>query len=389
MKKAKIVDFYGVKNFHEMFDTSFLLMCERIFDQVEYVSSSSSQENINNLLKTKGINISSKISFRRLYVSNSYSAIAFLSRMICGFFIVLKEFLCSDKNSSIFYIYSNPLAFIPLQVLNRYVQKNVYVVSHGELSFFQRNDLKKTRPWYWYAKLWYYGFSRSNTKMHLKYIVLGESIKKNMIHLFPNLKDSLIVINHPYIFSSFQDKGQFVRKTKIVLGVIGFMTQEKGLYDLLDFAEQLKSKIFNQELEIKVIGRNPSLIDVKEYPFIGWSGDNVLSRKLFEEEIKKIDYLLYFYNPETYRLTASGALFDAISFGKPSIYLSNDYFKDAIGESPIGYGCDTVDDMVRKVDEIIQRGDMQYQSYVHNLDMLKDKFSIRYNAELLKQQIHH
>ena len=99
--------------------------------------------------------------------------------------------------------------------------------------------------------------------------------------------------------------------------------------------------------------------------------------------------MLYFYNPETYRLTASGALFDAISFGKPSIYLSNDYFKDAIGESPIGYGCDTVDDMVRKVDEIIQRGDMQYQSYVHNLDMLKDKFSIRYNAELLKQQIHH
>lgn len=386
MKKAKIVDFYGVKNFHEMFDASFLLMCEQIFDEVEYVSSSSSQENINNLLKSKGVDISSNISFRKLRISNSYKPIAFLSRMICGFFIVLKEFFLADKNTSVFYIYSNPLAFYFLQIFNRFAKKDIYIVSHGELSFFLKNDLKKSRPWYWYTKLWNKGFRRSNTKMHLKYIVLGNSIKDNMIKLFPNLRDSLVIINHPYIFDSFS-KGE-VKKSKIVLGVVGFMTKDKGLASLLDFSQRLSNEVFSQKLDIRVIGKNPSLINVNKYPFISWSGTDVLPRNIFENKIKELDYLLFFYDEDTYKLTASGALFDALLFEKPSIYLSNDYFDDAIGNRSIGYRCSSVDEMVKTVEKIIETGDAKYGDYVCNLRELKDKFSIKYNADLLKQQIH-
>lgn len=386
MKKARIVDFYGVKNFHEMFDASFLLMCEQIFDVVEYVSSSSSQENINNLLKSKGVDISSNISFRRLCISNSYKPIAFLSRIICGFFIVLKEFFLADKNTSVFYIYSNPLAFYFLQIFNRLAKKDIYIVSHGELSFFLKNDLKKSRPWYWYAKLWNKGFRRSNTKMHLKYIVLGNSIKDNMIKLFPNLEDSLVVINHPYIFDSFSREE--VKKTKIVLGVVGFMTKDKGLTSLLDFSQRLSNEVFSQKLDIRVIGKNPSLINVNEYPFISWSGVDVLPRNIFENKIKELDYLLFFYDEDTYKLTASGALFDALLFEKPSIYLSNDYFDDAIGSCSIGYRCGSVEEMVKTVEKIIETGDAKYGDYVCNLRELKDKFSIKYNADLLKQQIH-
>ncbi len=389
MKKAKIVDFYGVKNFHEMFDASFLLMCERIFDGVEYVSSSSSQDNIINLLKAKGIDISSHISFRKLRISNSYTPIAFLSRMICGFFIVLKEFFSADKNTSVFYIYSNPFAFYFLQIFNRLVKKNVYIVSHGELSFFLKNDLKKSRPWYWYAKLWHRAFLRSNSRMHLKYIVLGDSIKNNMLKLFPNLKDdSLVVINHPYIFNYFNNEER-IRNSKIVLGVAGFMTKDKGLFSFLDFSQRLKNRVFDKSLEIRVIGRDPSLVNVNDYPFISWSGTEILPRNVFEDEIKKLDYLLFFYEEETYKLTASGALFDALLFGKPSIYLSNDYFDDVVGDCSIGYRCGSVDEMVKTVDEIIKAGgDDEYANYVYNLHKLKDKFSIKYNADLLKQQIH-
>ena len=127
---------------------------------------------------------------------------------------------------------------------------------------------------------------------------------------------------------------------------------------------------------------------MNKYPFISWSGTDVLPRNIFENKIKELDYLLFFYDEDTYKLTASGALFDALLFEKPSIYLSNDYFDDAIGNRSIGYRCSSVDEMVKTVEKIIETGDAKYGDYVCNLRELKDKFSIKYNADLLKQQIH-
>lgn len=54
-----------------------------------------------------------------------------------------------------------------------------------------------------------------------------------------------------------------------------------------------------------------------------------------------------------YKLTASGAIFDAINNKKKIISLDNDYFRSVLGDSNIGIVCNNIGEMKKVIEEII------------------------------------
>ena len=85
--------------------------------------------------------------------------------------------------------------------------------------------------------------------------------------------------------------------------------------------------------------------------------------------MRKLTYVVWTAKPDHYRLTASGTFLDAMAFLKPGIYLRNDYIEyyfERMGD--IGYLCDSCDDMVSTVREILSEfPTVRYQRQVENI----------------------
>lgn len=64
----------------------------------------------------------------------------------------------------------------------------------------------------------------------------------------------------------------------------------------------------------------------------------MLSDVEFETKILMLDFVLFFYNSDSYKYTASGAFFDCVKYEIPFIAIKNDffnYYQEKYG--PIGY----------------------------------------------------
>ena len=78
--------------------------------------------------------------------------------------------------------------------------------------------------------------------------------------------------------------------------------------------------------------------------------------------IDQLDFILFFYNSETYRLTASGTIFDAISRKKPIIALRNDYFEYIFNKfGSIGYLVDSIEEMATLIQHIHSNKEIQQE----------------------------
>lgn len=67
----------------------------------------------------------------------------------------------------------------------------------------------------------------------------------------------------------------------------------------------------------------------------------------FIQRVKQLDYLLFLYPSDTYKLIASGAILDSIRFHRPIIGLSTDYFKYIFEKfGKLGFLADNVDELI-------------------------------------------
>jgi len=101
---------------------------------------------------------------------------------------------------------------------------------------------------------------------------------------------------------------------------------------------------------------------------------NRLTREQIEEEIKKVDYLLYYYPEDSYTLSMSGALVDAINYLKPIIFLKNECISYYNNLYEIGIECKDLEDLLQKISSQKQLK-MNYPILVENIEKLKNKFS--------------
>lgn len=179
-------------------------------------------------------------------------------------------------------------------------------------------------------------------------IVLGQSISDNLLKFFPQLSKNFYSIDHPYEFQIEQQiKNEFSDKIKI--GTIGFATEKKGTPKIFEIEKGLE----NANIQLEIIGDTQSINIPLKTNVITYGGKGALDRDTFDRLIRELDFALYLYPKDMYKLFASGAIFDSILNLKPIIALKNNYFEyifKKIGD--IGYLCEDYNEIIEIIKKI-------------------------------------
>lgn len=385
MCKAKIVDFYSIKSFHEIFNISLILMCSEIFSRVEVILGKTAYENLLLLSQNNAINIPSNLSIRVRSVYEKDNQWGALIRTFMGGFRVLVAYLFLSKDTTLILNYCNVFAFPFMLFLNRFLRKKLLITCHGELELLLASSLQKYKPSFWYTIIYKWSFLYLVHKSNAKILVLGTSIKNNLLKLYPRIKNNVININHPYLFTEKElikdENGK--KNIPLIIGVLGHLNEYKGLSNFLYLGECFKKEIAEGRLILKSIGKLPDNLEIGKYSNILWGGKDVLTRNEFEKQVSQLDYVLYLYPQQSYKLTASGAVLDAVRFLKPIIYLKNDYLCSITKGFKVGFEGATMEELVCVINNEL-KNKTPITSFRIDLLKMRNMFSVSYNVQLFK-----
>ena len=216
-----------------------------------------------------------------------------------------------------------------------------------------------------------------NKKFKHKYIVLGENIKENLNVLFPNMKEQILSVDHPY---SFEKKYEYKKINEMLsLGTIGITSHEKGLDNIFEFLEKN-----NEKHSFKHIGKSSSEISEKFKKYFPYK-DNLLEKEKFEEEILSLDYILILYPKDSYKLTASGIYFDCIKYNKPLLGLKNEYFEYMFKKyGKIGKLFESIDEIIEYLAQEKEILILEHDNFYRNMENIKKVLNKKIERELEK-----
>lgn len=219
----------------------------------------------------------------------------------------------------------------------------------------------------------------------INYIFLGKSIESNLLKIEPNIINYSICFDLPYLYSNFCKIND--NKCFKIFGYLGSLSTYKGGESFL----KLTNNHFNNLVykpKFQIIGR------VVSESLNKCIGDNVqiisptidLTRTEFDLHLSKIDYSVFCFSSSSYKLRASGTIFDSISYLKPIISLRNDFFEyyfDKFGD--IGYLCDSIGEMEQAISLILKgKQEQRYLLQVENLKIAREYLKVQNISKRIK-----
>lgn len=314
---------YATGTLHQMFDTCFLHVCALVSSRVDCYKHSSTFDFIQN--KGEQYSFINKVVFHPIKVVSGESRFKVLLKSILSAFQNVHLYLKTPKNRVVVINYNNVFALHMLNIACRISKTKLFIVCHGEMDLLQddRGGLlaKLNRT---ILKSF---FKKSKIDNNLHFIVLGDSILLNLKDCISNVSfKHFFSINHPYYIESSERKTLRTNDDTLHLGLIGTLSVEKGLKDFMSLVELLEERAV--KCEYSIVGR----LNTHEYDdfldkhniLVAW---DYLSREEMEKRVSELDCVLYFYPSNSYKLIASGAIFDAISMRIPVVAIRNDYFE--------------------------------------------------------------
>jgi hypothetical protein len=180
----------------------------------------------------------------------------------------------------------------------------------------------------------------------LRYVALGHPVYQNLIRFQPALQDHFRILEMPrFPAERLQDTDKPQLHGAIRFGFFG-VTSDKGFDTYFRLISEVQDR--SRNAECVVVGYlNHSPNDYKMYARrIPDLTSAPISSEEYDKRARSVTYAVLTARPEDYQLRGSGSFVDAISHGKPGIYLKNDfveYYFKLMGN--IGYLCDTVQEM--------------------------------------------
>ena len=342
--KAKIIDSFSYKNSHLQYNTSFLVMCSLIYPEVECYSNKVVYNSIKSLLDDAEIK-RTNINYKYIYVVNGPSKIKLFLRYIVGSIINIYMLLFSKKDDLLIYNLNNLFSLHAINFINKILHRKILICCHGELELFI-SDKDNLGLLAILLRLLLKSFFSKKRKIekNIYFIVLGDLIKENLSnYILKNHMQKFLAVDHSYIFSSHEEVER--KDDCILFGTVGAFDKSKGG----DLLIQLASSIDSKNIRFKVVGQVFSNIDELKKNNIIISGKNPfvpLEHYEFNKEVSSLDYIIYLYPTDSYKLKASGAIMDAINMRKSIIALKNDYFEYIFNKyGSFGYLFDNITEM--------------------------------------------
>lgn len=240
--------------------------------------------------------------------------------------------------------------------------KKVLITVHGEAEGL-------VMPGKW--KIWSYPFWITRTfKLkvddNIHRVVLGESIYMNLRKL--GLSQNVYYMEHPY--EDFKNENSVLPSCgKNIFAYVGNCIKRKGGLIFVDAANKVDSAAFWVIGSYNVDSSYPANCSVL-------SDGQMLSYDKFNTALEQITYACYPYAPGSYRFTASGAIFDAIKYLKPLIYIGNDYFDSIIGDLNVGYRCKDAHEFIDTIIRVnAESNENMYRTQIENLKQLQRLFT--------------
>ena len=267
----------------------------------------------------------------------------------------LLRLLAKAKRKGVRFVFISsvfPMALYFLKVIRRmFPGVKIIIGLHGELEFVRKDKERKLRFLGFFLKKAF----RLGGDANSKYLIYGESIRLNLVHEGLLREEEIIVIDHPYLYKVRDSAADGSLHSPLRFGSIGLATLNKRTHLIFKLAEALKDAINEKRVAFSIVGRLLGELDAYSNEYVSYSKEGKhMDRQAFDKGIDSLDYSLYFYDNSFYQLSASGALFDAISFEKPILALYNDYFAFYFKRlGPIGYLFEDLKGMEDKIASII------------------------------------
>lgn len=216
-----------------------------------------------------------------------------------------------------------------------------------------------------------------------RYVVLEPTIRAALLREMPGMEDVVDVWPHTASVVSTRDVAD---EAPVRVGLVGQATRDKGIDLFLEMAARAKAA-HGTAIEFHHIGRVPKGTDLAPFRVL----DSVpategLPGPEYDAYVARMHFVFLPLRPEYYRLSASGALLDAVARLKPVIIadlpLSRYYF-ETYGD--IGYIYRSPDE----IPELIERAarslsDGSYRAMQANLRKAAESRSIPASAEVYR-----
>jgi hypothetical protein len=225
------------------------------------------------------------------------------------------------------------------------------IVLHGELELLKSKGKRRTERFL--GNILRYAMNHSGS--NIQYIVLGESIRENLrAYIRPAVHAKVVSMLHPYDYSQSAESPSRSYQTPIRLGAIGTQMLSKNSQQLFELATAFQSDIEAGKVSFESIGQVlPELEPHANQLVKARFANDFVPQQLFEAAVEELDFVLFFYDNQSYALCASGAVFEAIRRGVPIISIENDYFRwlfDCYGN--MGFLCRDLNEMKQLITEI-------------------------------------
>ncbi len=366
-KICKYINSYAYQSQHDLINTALLKALYENFKEVKVYTGNSSWE----ILK-KNFSDINKIKF--LYVVPGKSKISGLLRYICSAINNIFILLASKRTDILFYNFNNVFSLHGLNFINLWLKRKIIIVCHGELELLISNEGGfQSKIMRFLCRNFYFNTKLSND---ISYIVLGDCIIDNLNKLISKQKiNHFFSLDHPFIpYNIVSSENQ--KSSQIKVGTVGELNSYKGAEEYVRLLQMIPFEVL-RKVEFYSIGSVTSQYTelTKNNVIIPGNGHR-LSRSEFDNYVEKLDYILFFYGNDKYKLIASGAIFDAIKYKKPIIALENTYFNYLTNKfGKIGYLCKDIKQMSKVIMQLSESGKNEFDFSVYYINLTQDKFS--------------
>lgn len=250
----------------------------------------------------------------------------------------------------------------------------VTVIPHSILeTIIKRPSLRK--PWelpFWFKFTFLYC-----NQNNIKYLVLGDYIEKYLNGKFPRMNKYIKSIHLPYFYNEESPFEPF-KDEKVRFGFIGVGHKNKGAHLFFNLAKYIcEEKKLNAEFYLigHLVDKN---IEKYRNDYVKVCSKSSLSQLEYDNYISKMDYTVFLYNQNSYKLIASGAILDAFSHVKPILCLKNSMFDFYFKKNPnIGNEFENFNILKQGLENIINEKDKnQYEKKICALKELRETINI-------------
>lgn len=318
-----VIDTFSYGSFHEMFNAEILKAYSHVFNDVCYYGVSSNIDCIQKIFMKNA-----NIQYNRLpFTFTINNKLGVLIRFIWSAVYSMCLLFHFRKERYIAINYNNPFLLPLLRLWGTILQGSIYICCHGELELLIGLSGKSGLLALIQKKM-LVSYFQGSIRENINFIVLGDSIIQNLGSIIPGNIKYFSSINHPYKFRLFQLEEHFFPLPKYRVGIIGLTNKNKGYDMLIRIVRNIDLKKSNIDLwHIGKIYGDISYLENKGVYVVKRDENGDLQRNVYEELVESLQFVLFLYPTDSYKVTASGAIFEAISNLKPIIALSNPFFE--------------------------------------------------------------